>query len=143
MKRTFSYLAGLIDGEGCIAMYARKDKKAIDGLTYMPYLTIAGKDKWFLEEIKKSFGGAICLGGVSPLSKSRIYSLRFRATEIRKLLPKIIPHLILKKQEAIVLREGLKLTADHRRRNYNKSLLMPYVTELKRLKTDRFQVIQN
>ena len=139
----FAYLAGLIDGEGCITMYAKKDKKAVNGYSFAPMIRIASKDWWFLEEVRKIFGGSLEHGGKSAFNRNQIYDLRFSSNECRAILPEIIPFLILKKQEATVLKDALDITKHHRESGYDKSKVMPLVAELKRLKKERTLFINN
>jgi len=136
MAATFEYLAGMIDGEGCIALYRKKDKKALRGFTYCPYLKIASKDKWFLEELGQVYGGRVGKGG-RGFTGTQIWQLWFTASEIRELLPKVLPHLILKKQEAALLLDALEITKWHRSSDYDDSTLDGVVSALKILKVDR------
>lgn len=137
MAVTFEYLAGVIDGEGCITLYKKKDKKTKSGFSYSAYLTITSKDKWFLEVIQSNFGGYLNSQGHGAFSNNPIWSLRFNPDEMRRYLPKLIPHLILKQHEAVLLLKGLAITEYHRFRDYDPTGLDEIVMQLKQMKKER------
>lgn len=132
-----AYLAGVIDGEGCLLLHRHKDKKARTGYSFSARLSIASKDRWFLESIQQEFGGVIDKPQKSPLSGNAIYALRFRIFEIRKLLPALLVHLRLKKLEAIKMCEALSIMEHHRERGYDSTPLEKLVDEIKALKKAR------
>jgi hypothetical protein len=133
----FAYLAGVIDGEGCIALYRRKDKKAKRGITYAPKLAISSTDLWWLEAIRQQFGGYIGSAGNSNWNnKKKCWQLLFSSNEARMLLPGLIPHLVLKKQQAEVLLSALSITIDHRKSEYDDSELDRKVITLRDMKRE-------
>lgn len=136
MAGPLSYLAGLIDGEGCISFYRAFENKAKNKVSFRPRLGISSKDKWFLEKLKVTYGGNVCKGGKGMLG-TQMWDLRFSPNEARQLLPDLIPNLILKKREAILLLEGLMLTLNHRESYHDSTRLNEIVDELKILKKDR------
>jgi len=110
MAATFEYLAGIIDGDGCVSLHKKKDAKSRGRYSWSPYLSITSKDRWYLETLQKDFGGCIDQSGKSAFNSNKVHALRFSANEIRNLLPKILPHLIYKKEEAIKLLEAVTIT---------------------------------
>lgn len=128
----------MIDGEGCIALYKKKDKKTRSGFSYASYLTITAKEKHFLEILQKYFGGYLNQQGKGAYKGTPMWSLRFSSNEMRELLPNIIPHLILKRKEAELLLQGLEITKNHRFSNYSPSGLDKIVKEIKLLKINRY-----
>lgn len=107
---TFSYLAGLVDGEGYVGI--RKCSKKNDRSLipeYKPTLVIANTNYNLMEALKMNFNGSICKKnkGLNILWKQS-YSFEFNRTEIRKILPKIIPYLIIKKEQARMVMDLFK-----------------------------------
>lgn len=134
-----AYLAGLIDGDGCISLYKRKDAKAARGTTYTPYMTITAKNISFLEYLKEMYGGSINLATAkSGFNGLGCKSLRFSSNECRYLLPLLIPHLVLKKSEAYILLGALQITQNHRQRVANSDIALDtMVMNMKHLKKNR------
>jgi len=135
-----SYFAGMIDGEGTISMYRRKENRVKSGYSFSPNFGISGNNKGHLLYLQDIFGGTICY----PVAKKRIKSIKrpvfglyWSSNQIRELLPKVLPYLVLKKKEAILLLDALEITKDHRTKHYQNSKLNIIIKELKSLKSKR------
>lgn len=142
-EQQIAYLAGLIDGDGHIALYRRKDLKATRGYTFTPVMGVTAKDKWFLEYLAQEFDAKVNITSVkSGFKESSVTSqIRWSSNRIRELLPRLIPYLILKKQEAILLEEALKLTENHRKRDTSNDVrLEEIVMNIKKIKKERVKV---
>lgn len=127
-KISYEYLAGMIDGEGCIAYHQKKDKKTISGFTFAPYMNVTSSVVWHLELLKDNFGGTISKDtqkGFANTGINDVYSLRWSSNEIRELLPRVLPYLILKRKEAVLVLEGLSITKNHRCKTYVQSEIAP------------------
>jgi hypothetical protein len=107
----WAYLAGLVDGEGHLKIfrhYSKNPKVSCRGYELEPHITITSMSKPLLEKVQQTIG----IGNINThidntttggeLAKYA-YSLRFYANAQRIILPKIIPHLIHKKEIAEVL----------------------------------------
>ena len=114
----WAYLAGLIDGEGQmdILLRANPNTKHIGrGYTREFRLNITNGSRELLVELQQKIGmGSIYLQDVtwSPTHRVKMYSYRFSHNPIRKVLPNIIPYLMLKKKLAVMLLEELDLVKD-------------------------------
>jgi len=106
MKRlSWKYIAGLIDGEGCIDFqchtYEGKDGK---GLHIVPRLRIAMTDValYLLEMLKANFGGNIWASHRNWTNPNwrPAYYWQLTGRGMRPLLQNIINHLILKREQA-------------------------------------------
>lgn len=103
MSISIEYLAGLFDGEGCVDISQAKPKRGKRHGTYSICLRIAMTDIVLVNMLKDNFGGYI-IGG---RKKSKPHHLeqacwRLRITEARKLIPKLLPH-VIHKQEQLML----------------------------------------
>lgn len=136
-KEQYAYLAGLIDGDGCVAFRKRKDSKTKSGFSYTSQMIVTSKDEWFLLDLQKVFGGYMNKQGRSVFNGKQIWSLRFTSNQTREMLPKLIPHFVLKKQEAELLQKGLAITARHRFKDYSRDGLDEIVDKIKFLKKNR------
>lgn len=89
-----SYLAGFIDGEGCLNFYTEK------GTTHTHFrIMIANTNKTILKRIQEIYGGSIY-----QLKRKRNYKLSFclklDGKNSYKLLDDTFPYLILKREQA-------------------------------------------
>ena len=114
----WAYLAGMIDGEGHIKIYRNsslsRTRHYVDGWRRQYILTITNTSVPLLNQIHEK----IKIGKVKEYhsntcqsKKEKRYTafLLFEANEIRALLPKIIPYLILKKELAEIMQKSLKI----------------------------------
>lgn len=104
MKRlSWKYIAGFVDGEGCIAMYANKHSDYPDKIYLRPVIKIglAENSKFVLEMLQTNHGGYFTERKVDNpnWSDSVMWSLHGK-TPIRKFLQNIVNHLYIKKEQA-------------------------------------------
>jgi len=96
-----TYLAGLIDGDGCISIrpYGKKH-------TFSPRIEVSSKNYDFLEKLKNIIGGGSISRQVDRRNGSITYHLYFEKLEdCKKILEAITPFLILKKRQGELLLE--------------------------------------
>jgi hypothetical protein len=113
---SIQYLAGLIDGEGYVGIRRclKKEKGRKDQLEFKPTVVIANTNYNLMLMLKKTFYGSICKKnlGLKILWKQS-YSFEFNRTEIKEILPKLIPYLIIKKEQAILVMDLFKTYKNH------------------------------
>jgi len=103
MKKTdLAYIAGIVDGEGCICLTKRKDSSHKRGYYYCVEVKVVNTQQWLIEYLHFNFGGGDItknnntkMKNAKPLWQWHI-SLR-KATEFLKL---ILPYLHLKRAQA-------------------------------------------
>jgi hypothetical protein len=113
----WAYFAGIVDGEGHLTLfrhYKPKSKVGISkrGYELEPHMKITNMNKRMLTEISNKVGSGTMNTLIDKRRKDGIegrhtYDLRFYPNQQRIILPKIIPHLIQKKEMATVLLEFL------------------------------------
>ena len=99
--RSFRYLACAIDTEGSIHV-----SRGSEGGRYLvPRVTVANTNLRWLQLLRKQFGGRIQRMYFESKEKNHKsgYFLYFRLPEVKQLLPKCLPYLIIKKQQAKLL----------------------------------------
>jgi hypothetical protein len=96
------YIAGYIDGEGCIRATLAKNKKNASGLhvfitnTYLPFLL-------YLEQ---KYGGRTSIRNKSNPKHRTIYQWRLcNRVTVKKFLSDILPFLVEKKEQALIALE--------------------------------------
>lgn len=114
------YLAGYIDGEGCIGVAKVKARMAGSDHRYCPYLIITNTNFEILERIKFMYPlGRKILKNKKIEGRRQVYNLRIDGNELRRILSNLIPFLIEKKNQAILLldfMETLRCKHEHRKK---------------------------
>ena len=123
---TYQYIAGFIDGEGHISLI-RRIKKGRDEINYMPCFMVCNTHKEVLKMIREKIGGrwveSINISSYS--GRDKLYRIIIsKAEALNEVLPKIIPYLIIKRENAeLVLRFiRSRLKARKRFKNHGKPI---------------------
>jgi len=106
MIEFYAYVAGIMDGEGCFMLFKHTNKKCKSGYSWQIKATIAQNNREYLEELRSELN----MGQIVKVKNKNSAWISFSANHLRKLLPKIIPYLRIKKQQAILLLEATKIT---------------------------------
>lgn len=105
-----AYIAGIIDGEGSITISRKIDKTMRAGVAYRPYVPVTNTDRRLLDWLFETTG----LGNVRPnaIPKNPNHKPSWRwelwSQQAHQLLLNILPYLILKKEQAILLIEFME-----------------------------------
>lgn len=104
MKKTDkAYIAGLIDGEGCICIAKRKNghfPKAGKPWYYQPIVTISNTDKRMLDFVVNRYKGWITKPKPQKSHRKQIYSWFISGELMRSFLRDILPYLVIKRRQA-------------------------------------------
>lgn len=113
MKSTdLAWVAGFLDGEGCFTVGVSRGRRKFD-----PKITLTQKDYRPVEKLLS------VIGGRAYIDASRLDGRVFHvwamsgATQLSEILPKIIPFLVLKREQAELLYEmcyGMYLRGSNR-----------------------------
>jgi len=141
----WAYLAGLIDGDGCISVTINKSSRSVPFLK--AWIAVINTDKKLMEFLQSAFGGKISAkittqknkgGGRVPKGRYkdtyqwRIYGL----TNVFFVLKKLLPYLVIKKELARktieVLEQYLSIPRSERYKYVEK-----LVTEVRKVKEMR------
>lgn len=92
-----AWAAGFIDGEGCFSLFPAKGK-GCHPTTCQPGLSVAQARREPLDHLAELFGGSVVTNG------SKAWQWQIQSGErLREIIPLLLPHLILKKDEAEVV----------------------------------------
>lgn len=114
MREEIAYVAGVVDGDGCITLTPiKRNYKTF----YMPHFHIVNTNLKMIKFCQKIIGGRI----LTFKDKRHNRKLRYRLyshniSEIIKILTKILPYLVTKKERAEVLLKFCK----YRKKHYHK-----------------------
>lgn len=113
-----AYLAGYFDGEGCITFTGgRSDTKG-----YSPKMVLTGTKLQGLNLAKQMFGGRFQLANrskVNPNHKDCYHWELAGYVPCREFLKRIIPFLLVKKEQAILMTEYIELRLEPMKITHN------------------------
>jgi len=99
-----AYIAGLIDGEGCITIIKRNVKRKSELFCFYQCLVImVNTDKKMLDFIANLYGGWITTNRRLKGNQKTSYTWVCAGDKMRKLLKDILPYLVTKKAQAKIL----------------------------------------
>ena len=100
-KTDLAYIAGIVDGEGCItlARATRKHPTSLCGYSIDTLVIVSNTNKWLLEYLKFAFGGSV---RAQKLGENRkvCYHWRLSSRQAEAFLELILPYLHLKRPQA-------------------------------------------
>jgi hypothetical protein len=106
-KAKYSYLAGIIDGEGCLTIGAGRKGKVTN---YNSIIMVTSTSEQLVKWLQHNFGGNYYKSGrIVPRSKPAFIWRFLKHKEIELLLLAILPYLIIKREQAIILLEFVRL----------------------------------
>ena len=128
-ETTWAYLAGMVDGEGCMSIFRHYKNRKVSkrGYEVEPRLMIANMNKETLTDIIALTG----LGRVTTLVLKRKdqdpfenYEIRYNVGEQRIILPKILPYLMQKKDMAEIVLRLLNYRLDPKDRAFTENFYL-------------------
>lgn len=90
-----AYIAGIVDGEGCISMYRQNT-------TYFPRLNVVNTNRDLAEYLKKRLGGVIMERKRVKLCWKDSYEWQVQHQKAIDTVRMLLPYLLLKKEQALV-----------------------------------------
>ena len=101
-KAEWAYVAGIIDGEGCIGMYKLKPRKSHRWTTPRYYLSVCVINRSYplMEWLKEIFGGKVSARKKGKAHHNQAWRWLLSSSEIEVFLKGILPHLIVKRNQA-------------------------------------------
>ena len=105
-----AYLAGIIDGEGCLSVTSN----LASGQRFIPYLSIVNTSEELMSRLHELIGG----GSVQRKKGKKDYYkdcfvLTVRSNKLREILPLVIDFLIVKREQGQLVLSLLQLINQH------------------------------
>lgn len=114
----WTWLAGTVDCDASITLtkHRKKTPKSKRGFYYQSLISFQQTNRPLIKELKDVTGVTGRIQFISPKRKndSDYWKICVYASRLRIILPKIIPFLVKKKKQAVLLLEALNLLAEHR-----------------------------
>lgn len=100
-----AYLAGFVDGEGCLTIGRARRKESRAGFSYEALMNVSGTELEALRQIAVMCGnGKVQVQDKRSSEKHKpLYRIVFSANQIRHLLPQIRPYLLVKHRQADIV----------------------------------------
>lgn len=95
-RMTPAYVAGLIDGEGCIAIYESKGRTFYHNVT----VGMTAKALPILEQLKAKYGGNLTLHRQATERWDAAHTWSVHGDAATPVLEEVMPHLVLKEEQA-------------------------------------------
>src|SRR3990167_10699089 len=101
MTQQLAYIAGIVDGEGCLMVGKYPQRTNSGKVGYRGFMGIANTNIPLLLYVKNIIGGKIVTQKRTngPYAETICYSLSLTANEIRKWLPQLKDYLVAKKEQ--------------------------------------------
>ena len=103
MKTKYAYIAGIIDGEGCIAIRKDNHKARYANIQYCLVVNITNTDIRMLEFVKDIFGGSISMRPYYKKDgcfRKKCWRIMIYSNQAYELLVKVKPYLVIKQEQA-------------------------------------------
>ena len=98
-----AYLAGIIDGEGTITFCKRWNRDS-----YNPIVSIANTDKDLMEYLHNQIGGTLTVYPHRVPPRRTAYKLEIWQSNVVPILEKVLPYLIVKREQAELMLEYIE-----------------------------------
>jgi len=112
-REKWIWLACIIDTEGCLGIWKKKQPRSIIGYRYIPSFTIPNNSRDLVLMTKE-----ICNRG-SIHQNNSLWIYQLDSEGLRNTLPEVLPFLIVKRRQAELLLEALGIMKDNKKHNGN------------------------
>src|ERR1019366_2308022 len=109
-KAKYSYLAGILDGEGCITIGAGQKATCIN---YNSIVVVQNTSRKLIDWLQKNFGGSVYLSKKATEKTKEAYMWRvLKKKDIEILLLATLPYLVVKREQAKILLNFVRLAPE-------------------------------
>lgn len=120
-KTELAYIAGIIDGEGCIQILRRRAKKGQSktGYEFGLKITISNSHKELIELLHEKLGGYIFIAQPKCPNRQPSYQLCISSKGVRWLVPQLIPFTRGKLAECEIIQKAFPLINQGHSQDYS------------------------
>ena len=106
-KVDYIYLAGILDGEGCVTVGAGRRETCIN---YNPIVVVQNTSKQLIDWLHKTFGGQVYLSKKETSKTKTAWAWRItKKRSIETLLLAVLPYILVKREQAKLLLTFVRL----------------------------------
>lgn len=100
-KTDAAYIAGIIDGEGCVTLSKKKDPSMRLGYGLRPHITVVNTNKKLIQFLKDITNLGVVYSGQDKKKNSKPhFRWQLWSQQARSFLLEILPYLVLKQKQA-------------------------------------------
>ena len=96
-KTDLAYIAGILDGEGCISICKQRDSTRRMGVRYQLRILVANSEEWLLNWLKFSFGGRVYKAREADSTHKACWRWIIDSHQALEFLKLVYPYLHLKR----------------------------------------------
>ena len=100
-----AYIAGILDGEGCIAIHKKAVRKQHHNPTFLVHMDITNTSRDLLGWVRLTTGLGKILDKPRTKGWKACYKLFFIADEIKPLLERVLPYMLVRRKQAELVLE--------------------------------------
>ena len=105
-RAALAYLAGIVDGEGCLMIYRKPDKRGM--LHFRVVVKVSNTSKRLIDWLTSQLGGTVSHSYSQESSKLTVYHWNCEGPKAAMLLIELLPYLVIKSELALTLIEMQK-----------------------------------
>ena len=113
-----SYIAGLVDGEGCFNIYKMKNKSCKRGYTFVGRMFVTNCDLNALVEMRELTGLGSVRKRTPQAGRKQSYNWDLSVLEVKEIVPHIFPYMRIKKRQAELMMSFLNTHQWGRRKGF-------------------------
>ena len=102
---TLAYVAGVIDGEGCIAIRKTKRTGSMRSTRYAAIITVGNTNRGLIAMLRTAFSAGCVTYRYPTKTKRGAYVWNVQSRTACNVLRAVFPYLVVKREQAIVLME--------------------------------------
>lgn len=95
-----AFLAGLLEGDGCIVLRAHRDPRKRKGVAFGMCVKVNNTNKELIDFLGDNYGGNVSPGYLPKGRKSIMYEWTMHGEKAASLLTRLYPYLVGKKKQA-------------------------------------------
>jgi hypothetical protein len=100
-KLSAGYVAGFIDGEGCLSVFKSKPRPSRSYAEYVAVLVVVNTNRDVLEAIRDWVGtGTVYDASRASAMHKRTYQYHAKGRQLIPILKRLMPHLVVKRRQA-------------------------------------------
>lgn len=118
----WAYLAGFMDGEGSFSIVRCERSGNRSGFRYSPHSDVANTHRKVMDNLYMKFGGNIKISkrNQKNINHKDLYRLYFSPNKLREIIPNLLPYLIVKRRQAEICLQLLKINEQPSNYSYNR-----------------------
>lgn len=112
-----AYVAGIVDGEGCIGILRTRAKDHRSGWKYQLQICVVMREKWLMEALQRQYGGSVWAGERRQPQYAPVARWRIGDRKAGAFLRECQPFLKAKREQSMIALHFLSVRGHQHRKN--------------------------